>query len=471
MTLRQAQGGSGDKYDLAVIGSGPGGYVAAIRGAQLGMKVAVIERAELGGICGNWGCIPTKALLRSAEVLDQLHHLDELGLRADNIGFDFARVIARSRAVAAQQAKGIAFLFKKNKIDHLAGTARLAPPRTLLVDGKEVAAKRVVIATGARPKGLPGISHDGDRVLSYREAMILPERPASLVIIGAGAIGVEFAYFYAALGTKVVIVEALPRLLPVEDEEVSEALTRSFVKRGIEVITGFGVERIDTSPSGVEVIIARQGADRRTLAADRALLAVGVRGNVEDLGLEAIGVKLERGFIVADRTHYRTSVDGIHAIGDVIGPPLLAHKASAEAIACVERIAGVKDVHAVDYTTIPGCTYCRPEVASVGLTERQARESGREVKVGRFPWRASGKARTAGETEGFVKVILDAKHGELLGAHLIGGAATELIGELGLARSGELTADEILGTVHAHPTFAEAIKSAVEDAYGEAIDQ
>jgi dihydrolipoamide dehydrogenase len=455
-------------YDLAVIGSGPGGYQAAVRAAQLGMKVACVERAELGGICGNWGCIPTKALLRSAEALETLRAAEELGLTAENVGFDFAKVIARSRAIAGKNAKGVGFLFKKHQIDHLPGTAKLARPRKLLVDGKEVEAKRILIATGARPRALEGMEHDGDRVVSYKEAMALPEQPRALVIVGAGAIGVEFAYFYAVLGTKVTLLEALEQVLPVEDLEVAQALERSLKKRGITVWTGAKVAKLERDTKGVRVHTER-GAERQVFEADRALIAVGVRGNVEGLGLEELGVKVERGFIAVERQSYRTSVDGIFAIGDVIGPPMLAHKASAEGIVCVERMAG----HApppVDYSTIPGCTYCKPEVASVGMTERAARAAGREVKVGRFPWAASGKARAVGEMEGFVKVVIDAQHGEILGAHLLGGTATDLVAELALARSSELTVDELRATVHAHPTFAEGIKEAVEDAFGVAID-
>jgi dihydrolipoamide dehydrogenase len=408
-------------------------------------------------------------------VLELMRRAGALGLRADNVGFDFGAVIKRSRAVADRQARGVATLFKKNKIDHLPGTARLAPPRKLLVDGKEVATRHVLLATGARPKTFPGLTHDGDRVLSYREAMSLERQPASLVVIGAGAIGVEFAYFYSVLGTRIDLVEALPGVLPVEDEEVSRALAKSLgAREGFRVHVAHKVEKLEKSADAVRVVISGSGAsdkgERQTLEAERALLAVGVVGNVEGMGLEEVGVKVERGFIAVDRKTYRTSVEGVYAIGDVVGPPMLAHKASAEGIACVERLAGHTPVRDVDYGTIPGCTYCRPEVASVGMTEKQAREAGREIKVGRFPLRASGKANAVGETEGFVKVVVDARYGEILGAHLVGGDATDLVAELTLARSAELTTDEILGAVHAHPTFAEAIKEAVGAALGEAID-
>jgi dihydrolipoyl dehydrogenase len=458
-----------DALDLAVVGSGPGGYVAAIRAAQLGMKVAVVERDELGGICTNWGCIPTKALLRSAELLELLRHGRELGVHAESIGFDFAQVIGRSRAVAAGQVRGIEYLFRKNKIEVVQGSATFAAPRRLLVDGKELPAKRVILATGARPKALPMLEHDGDRVLSYREAMNLPERPMTLAIVGAGAIGVEFAYFYSALGTSIALIEAEERILPVEDEEISKALTASFKKRGIEVLTGHRLLSADKRPSGVTLQVADATGATRPISADRVLLAAGVRGNVEGMGLAEIGVTLDRGFIAVDRATYATSVDGLFAIGDVIGPPMLAHKASAEGIACVERMAGVQNLHTVDYDHIPGATFCHPEIASVGLTEQGARDAGHEVRVGRFPWAASGRAKASGDTEGFVKVVLG-RHGELLGAHVIGGNATDLIAELGLAMSGELTSDEILSTVHAHPTFAEAVKEAVAAALGEAID-
>jgi dihydrolipoamide dehydrogenase len=464
-------GRRGASYDLVVIGSGPGGYVAAIRAAQLGFKVACVEKAELGGICGNWGCIPTKALLRSAEMLELLREAGKFGLTAENVGFDFAQVIARSRKVAQEQARGVALLFKKNGIDHLMGTARLAPPRRLLVDGMEVTAMNILLATGARPRAFPGLEPDGDRVVTYREAMVLPKVPESLVVIGAGAIGVEFAYFYSVLGTRVTLVEMLDRVLPVEDEEISQALARSLRRRkGFEILTGHRVEGIARETDGVKVTVLSGVGERREIAAERALVAVGVTGNVEGLGLEDVGVKIERGHIAVDRSTYRTSVEGIYAIGDVIGAPWLAHKASAEGIACVERMAGYAPVHEVNYGAIPGCTYCKPEVASVGLTERQAREAGHEVKVGRFPLKASGKARAVGDTEGFVKVVLDARYGEILGAHFIGGDATDLVAELTLARTAELTAEEVLGTVHAHPTMAEIIKEAVGDALGEAID-
>jgi dihydrolipoamide dehydrogenase len=459
-------------FDLAILGSGPGGYVAAIRAAQLGLKTAVVERAELGGICANWGCIPTKALLRSAELIELVKHAGELGLKIEgSVRPDFDKTIARSRQVADRQAKGVEYLFKKNKIETLRGTGKLvkqAGKVVLTVDGKPVDAPRIIVATGARPKPLPGIEHDGAAIISYREAMSLKKQPASIAIIGAGAIGIEFAYFYAMVGTKVTVIEALPSILPVEDEEVSTALKRSLEKQGIEILTGAKVAGVEKS-APVKVSVTDAQGKARVIEADVCLLAAGVRGNVEGLGLEECGVKTERGFIPVDLKTYRTNVENVYAIGDVIGPPMLAHKASAEGIACVEGIAK-HAVHAVDYRAIPGCTYCRPEVASVGLTEKKAREQGLKFKVGRFPFKASGKAMAAAETEGFVKVLIGEPHGELLGAHVLGGASTDMVSTLTLAMTTELTSDEILSTVFAHPTFSEAIKEAVADAHGEAID-
>jgi dihydrolipoamide dehydrogenase len=457
--------------DLAILGAGPGGYVAAIRAAQLGMKVAVVERDALGGICGNWGCIPTKALLRTAEVMELAAHAGELGLTIPSAAPDFEKTIARSRAIADKNAKGVEFLFKKNKIETIRGTGKLVKAGgrvALAVDGKALPAPHVIVATGARPKPLPGIEHDGRAVISYKEAMALPTRPARLVIIGAGAIGVEFAYFYHTLGTKVTLLEALPQILPVEDEEIAAALRRRFERSGIEVLTGVKVESLDKGPPVRVAAVDAKGA-RRSFEADLCLLAVGVRGNVEGIGLEDCGVKVERGFIAVEPGSYRTSVENVYAIGDVIGPPMLAHKASAEGTACVERLAGAT-VHPVDYGAIPGCTYCRPEVASVGLTEKRAREAGLKFKVGRFPFSASGKARTASETDGLVKVLVGEPHGELLGAHVLGGAATDMIATLTLAKSAELTDQELLSTVFPHPTFSEALKEAIADAHGEAID-
>jgi dihydrolipoamide dehydrogenase len=469
-------------YDLAVIGSGPGGYVAAIRAAQLGMKVAVVERAELGGVCANWGCIPTKALLHAAEVLSAMKHGAELGLLCDNLRVDFAQVIRRSRAVAENQSRGVGFLFKKNRIAHVAGTAvleRAGDGVRVQVGGTPLDAKHVIIATGARPKALPGIEPDGDRVIAYAEAMNLPAQPQSLVIIGAGAIGAEFAYFYNAIGTRVTLIEALPRVLPMEDEEISQQVERSFRGQGITVFTGARVQGVQRGADAVTVSFLGQDGKNQQVAGERLLLAVGVRGNVEGLGLEACGIATERGFIRVDEWYRALSgggqpVPGAYAIGDVIGGALLAHKASAEGIACVEKIVGVpeRDIRRVNYTAIPGATFCRPEVASMGLSEARARElhPDAEIKVGRFPFKVSGKGQAAAETEGLVKVVVDGKTGEILGAHIVGGTASDMIAALTLARSSELTTTEILHTVHAHPTFGEVMKGAVEAALGEAID-
>jgi dihydrolipoamide dehydrogenase len=469
--------------DLVVVGSGPGGYVAAIRAAQLGLKVACVENAEVGGICTNWGCIPSKALLHSAALLEELEDAADLGVRVENVKPDFERIIQRSRGVAAKNSKGVEFLFKKNKIELVRGTAklvsptgkplgtasgqlpRLAPlgsPVGLTVDGKVLEAKSIIVATGARPKPLPFLEHDGKQILSYKEAMALPSQPKSILIIGAGAIGVEFACFYHACGTKVTLLEALPTIVPAEDEEIAVALGRILQKRGMQVIVGAKLSSVDKGPP-----VKAHLADR-TVEAEVCLLATGVRGNIEGIGLEEAGVKTDRGFIVVDNS-YRTSVPDVYAIGDVIGPPMLAHKAMAEGVACVEAIAGKKPTP-IDYGAIPGGTFSHPEVASVGLTEKKAKEAGLKFKVGRFPFAANGRARASSMTDGFVKVLVGEPHGELLGAHILGGASTDMLATLTVAMTAELTADEILATVFMHPTFAEAMKGAVEDAYGEAID-
>lgn len=463
-------------FDLAVLGAGPGGYVAAIRAAQLGLKVAVVERDALGGICANWGCIPTKALLRSAELLASLTEAEELGVTVSSSKANFEKIVARSRQVADRQAKGVEYLFKKNKIEVIRGVGKLQNDNRqvkLFVDGKPIAATNILLATGARPKALrlnadTLIEHDGQRVISYREAMSLKRQPASIVIIGAGAIGVEFAYFYQAVGTKVTLLEAMPQLLPVEDEEISTVLKKKFVSLGIACMTGIKLESLSKSDA-VQVHLIDDKGQKQTVQAEVCLLAAGVAGNIEGLGLEECGVKTERGFIVADTKTYRTDVANVFAIGDVIGPPMLAHKASAEGIACVENLAKAK-VHPVNYQAIPGCTYCHPEIASVGLTEAKAKAAGFKFKVGRFPFKANGRAMATSSTDGMVKVLVAEPHGELLGAHVVGGSATDMIATLTLAMSNELTDDELLSTVFAHPTFAEAIKEAIADAHGEAID-
>lgn len=457
-------------YDIAILGGGPGGYVAAIRAAQLGLKTVVVERDRLGGICLNWGCIPTKALLKNAEIYTLFKHANDWGISCENLRFDFSKIIKRSRDVANKLSKGIEYLFKKNKVDHIGGTGRLAGKGVVEVSKNGspsdiVRAKHVIIATGGRPRSLPGVAIDGKQIISSTEAMLLPEAPKSMIIIGAGAIGIEFAYFYNAFGTKVTVVEMMPTILPNDDAEITKMLEGILEKTGIEIHTESKVESVATSKEVVVEIARKDG--KKELKGDLALMAVGVQGNVENLGLEELGVMTERGYLKVD-DRYRTNVEGIYGIGDVIGPPLLAHVASAEGITCVETIAG-KETQGVNYDNIPSCTYCQPQVASIGLTEEKARERGLELKIGRFPLRASGKSLAIGETEGLVKLIFDAKYGELLGAHILGSEATEMIAELGMAKSLESTAHQIVKTVHAHPTLAESIMEAAADAYGEAI--
>ena len=458
--------------DVVVIGGGPGGYVAAIRAAQLGMQVALVERDTLGGVCLNWGCIPTKALLRNAELYNLMRRGADFGLLCDNLRVDFGKVIGRSRQVANRLAQGVEFLMRKNKIQVIKGGAQLAGSGVVHVHdatGAPVAtlhAPHTILATGARPRALPGLPFDQTRVLSSTEAMALPEVPEALVIIGAGAIGVEFAYFYNAFGSKVTLIEMLPQILPVEDNEISTLLHKSLEKQGIEILVSSRVESAQVLAHGVQVQVATPHGARQVQGA-KALVAIGVQGNIEQLGLETVGVRSERGFIPVD-AHGRTNVAGIYAIGDVNGPPCLAHVASAEGIATVEAIAGL-DHPGINRQNIPGCTYCQPQVASVGLTEQAARQAGHDIRVGRFPFMASGKALAVGESEGMVKVIFDAASDELLGAHIIGAEATDLIAEVGIARTLETTHYEILKTVHAHPTLSEAIMEAVGNAYGEAI--
>lgn len=460
------------QYDIVIVGGGPGGYTAAIRAAQLGMHAAIIERERLGGVCLNWGCIPTKALLRNAEIFSLLQHADEWGFSFENLKLDFPRVIKRSRGIADRVSKGVEFLMKKNNITVIAGQARLLSPDTVEVraEGKEtstVKARHIILATGARSRSLPMIPVDRKRIITSSEAMTLPALPASMIIIGAGAIGVEFASFYNALGTRVTIVEMMPSILPMEDKELTKLLTSSFVKRGVELLTDTRVESAQVDEHGVTVQV-HTSSGARALTAEVALMAIGVQGNVENLGLESLGVRIERGHVVVDK-QYRTGVAGVYAIGDVIGPPWLAHVASAEGISCVEGIAG-KETAGVDYTNIPGCTYCTPQLASVGFTEEVAKAEGYEVKVGRFPYRPLGKAMAIGETEGLVKLVFDAKYGELLGAHILGADATELIAEAVLARRLEATGPDIFRTIHAHPTLSEALMEAAAAAYGEAIN-
>lgn len=459
-------------YDVIVIGSGPGGYVAAIRASQLGMKVAVVERAELGGICLNWGCIPTKALLKSALVYGYLSHAADYGVSVSgDIKADFEAMVKRSRGVAEGMSKGIQFLFKKNKIHHIAGTGKLKSGKAVEVtdaEGKKTdyQANHIILATGARSRELPNLKQDGKKIIGYREAMTLDKQPESMVVVGSGAIGSEFAYFYHTIGTRVTLVEFMPNVVPVEDEEVSKQLERSFKKSGMKVMTSSTVESVDTSGDLCKVTVKTKKGEE-IIEAEIVLSAVGISTNLEGLGLEETGVAIDKGKVVVD-DFYKTSVDGVYAIGDIVHGPALAHVASHEGILCVEKIAG-KHVEPLDYGNIPGCTYTQPEIASVGMTEKAARETGYDIKVGKFPYSASGKASAAGSKEGFVKVIFDAKYGEWLGAHMIGDNVTEMIAEVVVARKLETTGEEIIKAVHPHPTMSEAVMEAVAAAYDEVI--
>lgn len=458
-------------FDLIVIGSGPGGYVAAIRASQLGLKVGIVEKSELGGVCLNWGCIPTKALLKSAQVFEYIKHASDYGIKVSESQADFTAVVKRSRDVAGGMSKGVQFLLKKNKIEVIRGIGKISSKGKVEVTGEDgkkniYEGLHIILATGARPRELPNVPIDGKKVISYMQAMVLPELPKSMVIIGSGAIGCEFAYFYQAMGTKVTIVEFMPQILPLEDEEISKALTRIYKKYGMDILTDSSVEQVNTSGQGCEVKIKTKTGEQM-ISCDVVLSAVGIQTNLENLGLEGLGIKTEKGKVMVDE-FYRTQVEGIYAIGDIVSGPALAHVASAEGIICVEKIAGHQP-EPLNYENIPGCTYCWPEVASVGLTEKQAREKGYEIKVGRFPFSASGKASAAGAKDGMVKVIYDAKYGEWLGCHLIGANVTEMIAEVVAARKLETTGHEILRTVHPHPTMSEAIMEATADAYGECI--
>ena len=457
-------------YDLIVIGSGPGGYVAAIRASQLGLKTAIVEKESLGGICLNWGCIPTKALLKSAQVFEYLNHAADYGINVSGGEVDFDAVIKRSRGVADGMSKGVQFLMKKNKIDVLMGFGKLKSKGVVEVKGndgiKEYAAKNIIIATGGRSRELPNLKQDGKKVIGYRQAMILPKKPASMIVVGSGAIGIEFAYFYNSIGTKVTVVEYLDNIVPLEDEEVSKNLARILKKQGINIMTGSNVEAVDTSNELCKVTV-KTATGTEILEAEIVLSAVGISTNIEGIGLEENGVKTERGKVVVD-DFYRTNVEGVHAIGDIVKGQALAHVASAEGIICVEKIAGLKP-EPLDYNNIPGCTYCSPEIASVGYTEKAAREAGYEIKVGKFPFSASGKASAAGAKDGFVKLIFDAKYGEFLGAHMLGFNVTEMIAEVVTARKLETTGHEIIKSVHPHPTMSEAVMEAAAEAYGECI--
>ena len=463
-------------YDVIVLGSGPGGYVAAIRSAQLGFKTAIIEKENLGGICLNWGCIPTKALLKSAQVMEYINHAKDFGIEASGKQ-DFPAVIKRSRGAADKMSRGVQFLMKKNKIDVVMGYGKLKAKGQIEVTGADnktqiVEGKHLIVATGGRSRELPSLKQDGKKVIGYREAMVLPQQPKSIIIVGSGAIGVEFAYFYHSMGTKVTIVEFLPKVVPVEDEDISKELEKIYKKAGMEILTNSEVTSVDTSGSGVKAKVKTPSGEI-TLEAEIVLSAIGVSANIENIGLETLGVKTDKGKITVDK-FYQTNVPGVYAIGDCVPGQALAHVASKEGIICVENIAYNEKKHGhqpepLDYGNVPGCTYCSPEIASVGLTEKQAREAGYEVKVGKFPLSASGKATAAGHPEGFIKVIFDAKYGEWLGTHMIGYNVTEIIIETVLGRKLETTYHEVLNSIHPHPTISESVKDAIEVAYGEAI--
>ena len=459
------------KYDIIIIGSGPGGYVTAIRASQLGFKVAVVEREELGGICLNWGCIPTKALLKSAQVYEYMKHVDSYGLKAKEIDKDFSAVIKRSRGVAESMSKGVQFLMKKNKIDILEGFGKIKNGKKVEVtaadgDVKEYSADHVIIATGARSRELPFLPIDGKKVIGYRQAMVLPEQPKKMIVVGSGAIGVEFAYFYNSMGTEVTIIEFMPNVVPLEDEEISKQFERSLKKSGIKVMTSSSVTKVDTSGKGVVATVETKKGETK-IEADIVLSAVGIKSNIENIGLEDVGIVTDKDKILVN-DYYQTNLPGYYAIGDVVPGPALAHVASAEGITCVEKIAGLEP-EPIDYGNIPGCTYASPEIASVGLTEAQAKEKGYDLKVGKFPFSASGKAKAAGASDGFVKVIFDAKYGEWLGCHMIGAGVTDMIAEAVLGRKLETTGHEVLKAVHPHPTMSEAVMEAVADAYDEVI--
>jgi dihydrolipoamide dehydrogenase len=458
-------------FDVIVLGSGPGGYVTAIRASQLGLKTAIIEKESLGGVCLNWGCIPTKALLKSAQVFEYLQHAGDYGLIAEGVDKDFDAVVKRSRNVAEGMSKGVQFLMKKNKIEVINGYGTLKPGKKVAVkgaDGSETTygADHIIIATGARSRELPSLPQDGKKIIGYRKAMTLDEQPKKMVVVGSGAIGIEFAYFYNAMGTEVTVVEYLPHIVPVEDEEVSKQLERSFKKSGIKIMTSAEVTQVDTSGDGVKVTIKKEKGTE-IIEADIVLSAVGIKTNIENIGLEEVGIATDRDKIMVN-DYYQTNIPGYYAIGDVTPGPALAHVASAEGILCVEKIAGMH-VEALDYGNIPGCTYCSPEIASVGLTEKQAREKGLDIKVGKFPFSASGKAKASGASDGFVKVIFDAKYGEWLGCHMIGAGVTDMIAEAVVARKLETTGHEVLKAIHPHPTMSEAVMEAVADAYDEVI--
>lgn len=464
-------------YDIIVVGSGPGGYVAAIRAAQLGFKTAIVERENLGGICLNWGCIPTKALLKSAQVFEYISHAQDYGISVEGAQHDFDAIIKRSRGVADKMSKGIQFLMKKNKIEVLNGFGKLTAPGKLSITGAdgsatEVEARHIILATGARSRELPALPIDGKKIIGYREAMTLPAQPKSMIVVGSGAIGVEFAYFYHSIGTEVTIVEYMPRIVPVEDEDISKELEKSFKKKGIKVMTGSSVEKAEVSGDKVKATV-KSGDKEEILEADIILSAAGVATNIENIGLETLGIHTDKGKVLVD-DYYKTNINGIYAIGDIVPGQALAHVAMKEAVICVEAIANHEgkfghQPEVLDYGNVPGCTYCSPEIASAGMTEKQAKEAGYEIKVGKFPFSASGKASAAGANEGFIKVIFDAKYGEWLGTHMIGANVTEIIAQTTTARKLETTYHEQLDTIFPHPTMSEAVKDAIEVALGEAI--
>ena len=458
-------------FDVIVLGSGPGGYVTAIRASQLGLKTAIVEKENLGGVCLNWGCIPTKALLKSAQVFEYLKHAEDYGLNVKKVEHDFDAVVKRSRGVADGMSKGVQFLMKKNKIEVLNGYGKVLPGKKVVVKGEngdaaEYSANHIIIATGARSRELPSLPQDGKKVIGYREAMTLENQPKKLIVVGSGAIGIEFAYFYNSMGTEVTVVEYLPNIVPVEDEDVSKQLERSFKKTGIKIKTSAEVTKVDTSGNGVRATV-KTAKGEEVLEADIVLSAVGIKTNIENIGLEEVGIATDRDKILVN-DYYQTNIPGYYAIGDVTPGQALAHVASAEGILCVEKIAGMH-VEALDYGNIPGCTYCSPEIASVGLTEKQAKEKGYDIKVGKFPFSASGKAKASGSSDGFVKVIFDAKYGEWLGCHMIGAGVTDMIAEAVLGRKLETTGHEVLKAVHPHPTMSEAVMEAVAAAYDEVI--
>jgi dihydrolipoamide dehydrogenase len=459
------------EYDVIVVGSGPGGYVTAIRASQLGLKTAVVEKESLGGVCLNWGCIPTKALLKSANVFDYINHAEDYGIQVNGFKADFNKIVKRSRSVAEKMSGGVQFLMKKNKIDIIMGMGKVLPGKKVVVTDEkgtttDYTAKNIIIATGARSRQLPNLEQDGEKVIGYRKAMVLPKLPKKMVVVGSGAIGVEFAYFYNSMGVDVTVVEFMPKIVPVEDDEISKQLERTLKKQGLKIMTNSSVEKVDKSGKSCEVTIKTKKGEEK-ISCDVVLSAVGIEANIEGIGLEEVGIVVDKGRIIVNE-YFETNMPGYYAIGDVIPGPALAHVASAEGITCVEKIAGLNP-EPIDYGNIPGCTYCSPEIASVGMTEQAAKDAGYELKIGKFPFSASGKASAAGHNDGFIKLIFDAKYGELLGGHMIGSNVTEMIAEIVAIRRLETTGHELIKTIHPHPTMSEAIMEAAAAAYDEVI--